>query len=70
VTFEHCPGVNHALTAGAILRFRFPPNEPVIEARDVRDLSSTAEDENGFTATECGLMAALTAIFLERLLTF
>ena len=26
-------------------------------------------NEDGFTPTECGLMAALTVIFLERLLT-
>lgn len=26
-------------------------------------------NEGGFTATECGLMAALTVIFLEGLLT-
>jgi len=33
------------------------------------NLRRLLKNEDGFTATECGLMAALTVIFLERLLT-
>ena len=32
-------------------------------------LRQLLRNEDGFTATECGLMAALTVIFLEGLLT-
>jgi Flp pilus assembly pilin Flp len=32
-------------------------------------LRQLLKNENGFTVTEYGLMAALTVIFLERLLT-
>src|SRR5712672_2302090 len=36
--------VKLALTVSAVIRLRFPPNEPVIGGRYVRDFTSTSEE--------------------------